>query len=230
MSSWEEQPVLAETLNLPREPEVQLARLAAQLGLSPDQAATLLRNEGAEERIRALNNLEVIAEQGDIEQKLDLRLVPYRASLTFSVATPRNKDSHDSIVSTGQCDLTVMRTLNGFSKRQVDSRTLVKTPKFFTSAPSVELGVVHSQAYNEAVFLAGTRYNGSTQGTEMYKTLPYVAKMGSLAMSRNTEQKDDIPGGCLFQGTDAYVTAIVLNYPENEPLTVFGEPFVIAQK
>jgi hypothetical protein len=220
-----------ESLN---DPALRLAQVAEELGLTPDQGAVLLRNQAADERVRADSNLSVIEEQGRIEGKFDLRLVPYAATLTLSLDTLIDPEN----LKYFQRDVTLVKGVGSFIHTAVSGHTATVKRKVF-GGEELKYTNPHSTELNEEVFLAGALFDPIKSAifgnSRKYRASPHIAKMGSLVCAKlETLQVQSLAWGetvderYVIDAGKATVAAATIDYADHERVVVFGKPYNLA--
>jgi len=196
----------------------RLADYANSLGVDPDQAAELLRDHAATERVQAFTNMNVILEQGEAEQSLNLRLVPYLASCTFSVhIVPAVQGPQTE----ARQDITVVRTRDGFRRRQS-----AESPKLGVSGGSMMYGKPEVTSYNDRVFVAGALI------PDRHTTLtPTVENTFGLYVSNRLDSKygGQIDDTDLVGSWCSKVVGATISYQDQEHI-IFGEPYLLHTK
>jgi hypothetical protein len=211
-----------------------LLQYAEAIGLTPGQAALILRNREADDELRADANLSVIKEQGEIDERLDLRLIPYGARLMVSVSTFSEKNERGR-PRIGQQEHTFIKGVNGFQEKRVDSRSMLVYGKLFSEDKKYKVQHTSSKEFNRPVALSGATYLGYESGDlRHYGLTPFITKLGSLCNTGGppADWSTEQTATSLFVvgGKSGAVQAATLEYRGQEPLVVFGEPFNIADR
>lgn len=220
-----------ENLPVPGALREALAAYAAAMGLTADQGAEALRTVGAEQRFQDEANLTFIRQQGRVEEALDLSLVPYRFSCTFSVlkGTKEYQKSirgETAINYEERADITVVRGLAGFVHRKTTEQTMLVWTQKNKEKPK---GTAVTTEHNDSVLVGGAVHNtAGGNNKEHFRVVPVVRRLGPIALTTSRANRWDTPIETRELVADhAQVVAATMAFRDRSEV-IFGTPYNLA--